>query len=77
MITMRRTTRPASPDTDAERVAELEQRVAELEAVCGALARAIIFGELAPDVRQLLGNRRVDNRADAAIIRTASRKRQD
>lgn len=72
---MRRASRAAPPDADAERVAELERRVADLEAVCGALARAVIFAGLAPDVRQLPANRRIDNRADAALIRTTAQRR--
>jgi len=67
----RTATRPAD---EADRVARLEQRVAELETICGALARAVIFGGLAPDVHQLPGNRNVDNRADAAVIREAARR---
>jgi len=52
-----------------------EQRIAELEQAVAALARAAVLGELAPDVRQLPGNHRVDNRADAAVIRAAGWQR--
>jgi len=74
---MRRSASPASPDADAERVAGLEQRIAELEQVVAALARFAVRDGGGADVYLLPGNRVIDGRADAALIRTASRKRQD
>lgn len=49
-----------------------EQRITELEAAVAALARTAVRVGHATDVCALPGNRTLDNRLDAAIIRTAA-----
>jgi hypothetical protein len=55
---------------------QLAQRLAEAEAAIAALSRAVIHGGLAPDIIALPANRRLDNRADAAVIRAAAASRR-
>jgi hypothetical protein len=69
-----RANRAGPPATDTERVAQLEQRVTELEAAVAALARFALRGGAAADVYLLPGNRVIDSRADAAVILKTARR---
>ena len=55
---------------------ECAERVAELEAAVAALARAAIRNGGGDDAYMLPGNRAINNRPDAAIIREAARQGQ-
>lgn len=53
-----------------------EQRIAELEQAIAALARYAARTGGAAEVYLLPGNQRIDNRADAALIRKALAQRR-
>lgn len=68
-------TRKRQPGPEAAPPAcDCAARVAELEETVAALARAAVRQGAAPDAYQLHGQGAVDNRPDAAVIRSAARK---